>query len=179
MTTQRKSPPEHPRNLKELARGLGFSAPALSQWRTKYPDAAPADFDPAKWLDFIETQNLGQVGNRTSKSREALLTEKVASEVRLNHIKIAQAERKLIPAADVDSFLLHIAASTKAALYQMTSELPPKLAGLETAEIRRLMREHADVICVEMQGLQEHWCQEQAEAQESAAAIPEAQIPHD
>lgn len=158
---------EH-RTLTALAKAIGFSTPICSQWRKKYPDC-PATLVEQDWREFIARNGLGLVGNRTSKSREALLTEKVASEVRLNHIKIAQAERKLIPAGDVDSFLLHIAASTKAALYQMTSELPPKLAGLETAEIRRLMREHADVICVEMQGLHDTWSQEQEEAQEAAA----------
>ena len=170
MSTPPLPPPEHPRNLKELARVLGFSAPALSQWRTKFPGEAPQGFEVAEWQKFIASHNLGIVGNRVSKGREELLRLKLTTEVRLNEIKIAKEERKLVPAGDVESFLTYSSARLKAGLYRMIAELAPKVAGLEAVEVRQLMTEHADVLCVAMQSLVEEWRREQEEAAEAAAA---------
>lgn len=52
----------------------------------------------------------------------------------------------------------------------MIAELAPKVAGLEAVEVRQLMTEHADVLCVAMQSLVEEWRREQEEAAEAAAA---------
>lgn len=153
--------------LASLAKALGFSSPALSGWKRKFPDC-PQTLVESDWREFIARRGLGHVGNRVGKSREALLQEKLETEIRLNRIKISQQERKLIPADDVDSFLLYVGARVRSALYQMTSELPPKLAGLEAPEIRRMMRESADVICVTMQGAHGDWKREQDEAARAA-----------
>lgn len=160
--------PEH-KNLTALAKALGFSTPALSGWRKRFPDDVPQSLREDEWRAFIARHNLGTVGNRVGKSREALLTEKLSTEVRLNRIKIAREERQLIDAKDVDSFLLYVGARMKSALYQMCSELPPKVAGLEAPEVRKLMREGCDVICVSMQSAHEDWRREQEEAAAAAA----------
>ena len=152
-----------------LARALNVSATAIRNWQREYDDA-PKSWIEAEWRDFIDRHGLGQAGPRKSRRREELLVEKIASEVRLNQIKIAQAEAKLIPAEDVDNYLLFLAARVKSAMYQgFTTELPPKVAGLDVSDIRRLAREHADLVCVSMQNALEDWKSEQNARKKAAA----------
>jgi hypothetical protein len=152
-----------------LARALNVSATAIRNWQREYDDA-PKAWIEAEWRDFIDRHGLGQAGPRKSRRREELLVEKLASEVRLNQIKIAQAEAKLIPAEDVDNYLLFLAARVKSAMYQgFTTELPPKVAGLDVSDIRRLAREHADLVCVSMQNALEDWKTEQNARRKAAA----------
>ena len=152
-----------------LARALNVSATAIRNWQREYDDA-PKGWVEAEWRDFIDRHGLGQAGPRKSRRREELLVEKLASEVRLNQIKIAQAEAKLIPAEDVDNYLLFLAARVKSAMYQgFTTELPPKVAGLDVSDIRRLAREHADLVCVSMQNALEDWKTEQNARRKAAA----------
>ena len=152
-----------------LARALNVSATAIRNWQREYDDA-PKAWIEANWRDFIDRHGLGQAGPRKSRRREELLVEKLASEVRLNQIKIAQAEAKLIPAEDVDNYLLFLAARVKSAMYQgFTTELPPKVAGLDVSDIRRLAREHADLVCVSMQNALEDWKTEQNARRKAAA----------
>jgi len=152
-----------------LARALNVSATAIRNWQREYDDA-PKAWIEAEWCDFIDRHGLGQAGPRKSRRREELLVEKLASEVRLNQIKIAQAEAKLIPAEDVDNYLLFLAARVKSAMYQgFTTELPPKVAGLDVSDIRRLAREHADLVCVSMQNALEDWKTEQNARRKAAA----------
>ena len=152
-----------------LARALNVSATAIRNWQREYDDA-PKAWVEADWRDFIDRHGLGQAGPRKSRRREELLVEKLASEVRLNQIKIAQAEAKLIPAEDVDNYLLFLAARVKSAMYQgFTTELPPKVAGLDVSDIRRLAREHADLVCVSMQNALEDWKTEQNARRKAAA----------
>jgi len=152
-----------------LARALNVSATAIRNWQREYDDA-PKSWVEADWRDFIDRHGLGQAGPRKSRRREELLVEKLASEVRLNQIKIAQAEAKLIPAEDVDNYLLFLAARVKSAMYQgFTTELPPKVAGLDVSDIRRLAREHADLVCVSMQNALEDWKTEQNARRKAAA----------
>ena len=152
-----------------LARALNVSATAIRNWQREYDDA-PKAWVEAEWRDFIDRHGLGQAGPRKSRRREELLVEKLASEVRLNQIKIAQAEAKLIPAEDVDNYLVFLAARVKSAMYQgFTTELPPKVAGLDVSDIRRLAREHADLVCVSMQNALEDWKTEQNARRKAAA----------
>ena len=152
-----------------LARALNVSSTAIRNWQREYDDA-PKAWVEADWRDFIDRHGLGQAGPRKSRRREELLVEKLASEVRLNQIKIAQAEAKLIPAEDVDNYLLFLAARVKSAMYQgFTTELPPKVAGLDVSDIRRLAREHADLVCVSMQNALEDWKTEQNARKKAAA----------
>jgi hypothetical protein len=152
-----------------LARALNVSATAIRNWQREYDDA-PKAWVEAEWRDFIDRHGLGQAGPRKSRRREELLVEKLASEVRLNQIKIAQAEAKLIPAEDVDNYLLFLAARVKSAMYQgFTTELPPKVSGLDVSDIRRLAREHADLVCVSMQNALEDWKTEQNARRKAAA----------
>ena len=152
-----------------LARALNVSSTAIRNWQREYDDA-PKAWIEADWRDFIDRHGLGQAGPRKSRRREELLVEKLASEVRLNQIKIAQAEAKLIPAEDVDNYLLFLAARVKSAMYQgFTTELPPKVAGLDVSDIRRLAREHADLVCVSMQNALEDWKTEQNARKKAAA----------
>lgn len=154
---------------------LGFSAPALSQWRTKFPAEAPADFDPEKWLAFIAAKNLGVVGNRVSKGREELLKEKLTEEIRQLRLNNAAKERKSIPADEVDSFLHHCAARLNVALDRLCTECAPKCAGLEVEAVRRVLREHADTLRHTMRGAAEDWQAEQEEARAAAALADHAQ----
>ena len=154
-----------------LARALNVSATAIRNWQREYEDA-PKAWVEAEWRDFIDRHGLGQAGPRKSRRREELLVEKLASEVRLNQIKIAQAEAKLIPAEDVDNFLLFIASRVKSAMYQgFTTELPPKVVGLDVGEVRKAAREASDVVCVSMQNALDDFQNEQAQKREAAAKI--------
>jgi hypothetical protein len=157
----------------ELARRLMVSQSAVAKWRKQHQDA-PVENDPDVWKAFMAKHGLGKRGNfKPDNLRDADLAKRTA-ETRLLHIKIAKEERKLIDAADVDSFLLHLASRLKSALYQtFQTELPPKTAGLDVAEVRRLNREACDIVCGSMQTLQDEWQAEQERAREAAAQVAE------
>ncbi len=153
----------------DLARSLGFTPGALAKWVARYPDA-PKSLLEVDWRAFITQHGLGVSGNRVAKSYETIRNEKTIEETKLLRIKRARLEREVISAEQVDSFLLHLSSRVKSAVYQQfCAELPPKLAGLEVAEVRRLSREAADVLCVSMQSALDEWTKEQAAAREAAA----------
>lgn len=156
-----------------LARELGFSISAFGKWRKAFPDA-PAGIEVEAWRAFIAKHGLGTKGNFQSESKTALAERKLRAESRLLEIKIAKEERKLIDSADIDSFLLHLSSRLKSSLYQtFQTELPPKTAGLDVAEVRRLNREACDIVCGTMQTLQDEWQAEQERAREAAAQVAE------
>lgn len=150
-----------------LAAAIGFTRPSLNKWRANHPDY-PRELDDEAWRAFIEKNGLGNRGRKANKSREELTNEKLSSEIRLNEIKIAKEERKLVPADEIESFLLFAASKTKSALYQMVAETSPKCAGLDAGEIRGIMRAAADTVCMSLQTTVEDWQAEQDEARRAA-----------
>lgn len=163
-------PGEPHKNLTSLAAELGFSVPALSKWRNNYPDC-PTILQADLWREFMARNGLGNrpgAGRPSNKSRDELTNAKLETEVRLNEIKIAKEERKLIPAEEVESFLLFAGSKFKSAVFQMVAEVAPKCAGLEAGEIRGIMRGHADAVCMSMQTTVEDWNAEQDEARRAA-----------
>lgn len=161
-------------SLSEISRALGLSHNTAHNWKATYQDA-PSSLLLSEWTAFRDKHGLGKRGKQSSASREQLVSDKLRSEVRLNEIKIAKEERKLIPAEDVESFLLYASSRTKSALFQMVGELAPKLAGLEAAEIRIRMRDAADGICRSMQTAVEDWQREQEEARLAAESVERPQ----
>lgn len=167
------APGEPHKNLTSLAaalgaRGLSFSVPAFSAWKKRYDDFPPTLHEEL-FVEFIARHQLGSKGRPGNKSREELTNDKLRSEIRLNEIKIAKEERKLISADEVESFLLHAASKTKSALYQMVAECAPKCAGQEAGDVRTILRGGADGICRSMQTTVEDWQREQEEAKQAAA----------
>ncbi len=163
-------PGEPHKNLTSLAAELGFSVPALSAWRNRHEDA-PKTLHADAWREFMARNNLGHkagAGRPASATMQEAQLRKLNSEVRLNEIKIAKEERKLIAAEDVESFLLFAGSKVKSALFQMVAEAAPKCAGLEAGEIRTILRGHADAVCVAMQTTVEDWQAEQEEARKAA-----------
>lgn len=164
---------KQPLTTADLARELGFSATAFSKWRKSFPDA-PAGIDVTEWRAFIAKHGLGTRGNHQGATKTELAERKLRAESRLLEIKIAKEERRLIDAKDVDSFLLFLSSRLKSVLYQtFQTELPPKLAGLDVAEVRRMSREGADLVLLSMQTLQDEWAAEQERAREAAIEAAE------
>lgn len=166
--SQDSKPLPAPTTMLGLARAIGFSQPAISGWKKRFPDA-PKGYDVAEWLAFIKQKNLGTVGNRVSKGREDLLKEKLTEEIRQLRLNNASKERKLIPSADVDGFLMHCASRLNVALDRLCTECAPKCAGLEVGDVRRILREHADTMRLTMQTAADDWHAEQEEARAAAA----------
>ena len=165
-------PGEAHKNLTSLAAELGFSVPAFSAWRKRYDDT-PDTLHADKWQEWIKSKGLGRStgaghGRPPNVSLQAAQLRKISSDARLNEIKIAKEERKLIPAEDVESFLLYAASKTKSALFQMVAEVSPKCAGLEAGEVRSKLRDACDGICLSMQTTVEDWQKEQEEAKQAA-----------
>lgn len=152
------------KTLTSVARALGFSAHALANWRAQYDDA-PRMFAEDEWKAFIAKHDLGNSPNRTHRNMQQLRELKMESEIRINKLKIARAEGRMIPVDTVNDFLLHIASRTKSAVYQhFVTELPPKAAGHEPAEIRKLAQESADSLVLSMQDEVSRYIKEQAAA---------------
>lgn len=149
------------KTLTAVAHALGMTQPSLAAWKARFPDA-PKSFDADEWKQFIARHELGNSNNRANRGHEDLRRRKLASEVRINELKIAKEERKLIPADDVDAFLLHLGSRVKANLFQLfVGELPPAVAGLPVEEIRIRCEEKADAMCISMQGALEQYRKEQ------------------
>jgi len=155
----------------KLAAALGVAVRSMSEWRLKYPAEAPKKKDLAEWQAFQAKYDLGFAKNKPSVPREELVRRKLAGEVRLNDLKIAKEERKMIPAAEVDDFHIFIASRFKSGLYQMVSESSPKLAGKETPEVRAGLREAADMLLLSFQQLIADWNEQQRAAAEAVAHV--------
>lgn len=130
-----------------LAEILQFTVQAISRWR-RLPGAPEGPQNVAAWREFIAANDLGIVGNRSSKDREALLIEKLTKENKLLDLKIAKEERTSVARSEVDELLLHVATLQKAVLFPaLENELPPRAEGRSAAEISVMGRELGDRIC--------------------------------
>lgn len=168
-------PGEAHKNLTSLATELGVSVPTISQWRARHDDT-PETLHADAWREFMKRKGLGNrpgAGRPAAPGMQEAQLRKTIAEARLGEIKIAKEERKLIPAGEVEAFLLYAASKTKSALFQMVAETAPKCAGLEAGEIRGIMRGAADAICLSMQTTVEDWQAEQEEARKAAEVAAE------
>ncbi len=155
----------------ELAAALKVSRQTLASWRNKHEDA-PDTMRVADWAAFRKKRGLGIVGNRVGKDREEILADKAAAETRLIRIKIAKEERKLIPADQVENFHLFAASRLKSAIYQLfATELPPKTANSDLADVRKANRDACDTLCMSMQATFDQWREEQEAARAAAATV--------
>ena len=129
----------------ELSQRLRFSQTSITEWR-KLP-GAPQEPIYEEWTVFIEDNDLGGQGRKSSEARENFLTARVQKQNRLLDIEIAKKERALVDRAAVDGMLLQVSSLAKTVLYQkMERELPAKLVGLTPPEMSIKMREAADEI---------------------------------
>lgn len=152
-----------------LARALGVDPSAIRQWIAKHTDH-PADFDDEKWRAFMAAHELGIAPNRIAKGRDALLKDKLKTEIRLNGIKIAKEERKLIPADEVRDFHTFMFQRFKSGLYQtFESELPPKTAGADVSTVRKFNTEAVEMLLGTFQAAVKEWDEQQEAAAEAAA----------
>ena len=156
-------PTKH-KSRKALAAALGFSAQALENWKAQFADV-PQTLVEEDWRAFIVAHDLGSGNNRLNRGHEDLKRRKLASEIRINELKISKEERKVIPAADVDAFLLHLGSRVKSAVFQLfVTELPPAVVGLPVEELRIRAREKAETLCVSMQNALAEWVKQQESA---------------
>ena len=153
-----------------LARALGFSHAAINKWQKDRPDA-PKTLDEGEWRAFIERNELGTAGNRNEPGYNEARTQSLIWQTKLIKIRVAKEQRKLIPADEVDSFLLFLASRIKSGVYQsFCQEAAPKLPGLDVTDIRRMLRESADVLIVSWQTMLDDWAREQDTARKASAA---------
>jgi hypothetical protein len=72
---------------------------------------------------------------------------KTNAQAAILEIQLAEAERRSIPREEVERLLLHLAALSRATLYQLLeNELPPRCEGLTAAQLRPIFRESADKV---------------------------------
>ena len=132
----------------KLAIKLGFSVQSLKNWRKR--EGAPQTPDLDAWETYIDVQQLGIAGNRTSDSREDLLKENLKKKNRLLDLQIAREERQSIDRTVVDQLFLRLASLQKTVLYQhLEKQMPAKAVGHGAAiePMQKLGREIADALC--------------------------------
>jgi transcriptional regulator with XRE-family HTH domain len=133
----------------ELARRLGVQRGTLANWKQR--EGAPANRDVEAWLAFVEQNQLGLSGPKLGQLSKELKDDKLRHEIELLKARLAREQRAVIPAAEVNTLLLHVATSSRTLLYQfMETEAAPKLAGMDAAQMRPMLREMADTICEKM-----------------------------
>lgn len=141
-----------------LAEKLEVSSQAVVNWR-KLP-GAPVTSDLEKWVSFVKENGLGLMGNRVGKDREALLIEKLETEIALNKAKLAKEERTVVDRSAVDAFLLHVATLQKTILYQrLCRELGPKGEGKTAQELNVFGQAVADELATIFSNAIESWNQ--------------------
>lgn len=149
------------KSITALARAIGFTHSSLLNWRQQYPDA-PAGLEEDEWRAFIAAHDLGSSRNRANRGMEDLKRRKLVAETRRLNLQNARLEGRTLDTAEVNDFLLHLSARWKANVYmRFVQELAPKLAGLEPAQIRRLMEESADGLITTLQNTLDDWRKEQ------------------
>ena len=140
----------------ELAEKLEVSSQSVTVWRRR--PGAPTDTNLEVWLDFVRDNSLGLAGNRVGKDREALLIEKLETEIALNRAKLAKEERTVVDRDAVDEFLLHVATLQKTILYQrLGRELGPKGEGKTAQELSVFGQAVADELATIFSNSIEKW----------------------
>jgi len=139
-----------------LAEKLDVTSQSVVNWR-KMP-GAPTDTNLESWLAFVRDNSLGIAGNRVTKDREALLIEKLETEIALNRAKLAKEERTVVDRDAVDAFLLHVATLQKTILYQrLVRELGPKGEGKTAQELSVFGQAVADELATIFSNSIEQW----------------------
>ena len=164
----------------ELARALGvayqgtpFSQPTLANWKRKYPDA-PTGLVLSEWLAFVEKHELGFAGNRVTKSREELIKANLAADLKWKNLRIAQAERTLVPLDDVKAYTNHLGYSMLHVLRsRLENSLPPRVLGLDVVDVRQICRETLDSILTDLNDRIKEWADKQESLKEGAARATE------
>lgn len=140
-----------------LARALGVTHPTIADWRAKFTNEVPSDYDLDAWRAFVESNGLAE-GNRVSKDREHWLTQQAEYRAKLLEIEHKKAQGEIVLKADLDARDVRIASGQKTLLYELlTTELPIKSEGKTAGEIRALNREAVDRVCALMQERLSDW----------------------
>ena len=139
-----------------LAKRLHYSRTAIFNWRKI--DGAPQEPDYDAWKLFIQNADVGVAGNRKSKDREALLKEKLETEIQLNKLKIGKEEGRMVEVAEVETRDMHLGTLMKVMLYQrLGRELGPRGVGKDASQLNLLGEQVADEICEIFQRGVENW----------------------
>lgn len=140
----------------QLGKTLGVSDKSLFLWRKM--EGAPQLPVEDEWRAYIDEKELGISGNKTSKGREHWLTLKAKNETTLQSIKIAKEKGQAVSIESVDTLLSRVALSQKTLLYDLLeNQMPHRLTGKTSAEIRKILRKAADDVCAIMQTNEAKW----------------------
>ena len=137
----------------DLAISLKVTASTISAWKNL--EGAPSELNVGAWLAFMRARQLGPYGK---KDREALLKEKLETEIQLNKLKIGKEEGRMVEVAEVETRDMHLGTLMKVMLYQrLGRELGPRGVGKDASQLNLLGEQVADEICEIFQRGVENW----------------------
>lgn len=139
----------------QLAAQLGVTRASLSEWRKL--EGAPICRDVDVWQAFVDANNLGNASSG-GQGLVGLREAKLATDIRLKELLIAEKERKTIRFEEVDKLLMTIAVRLKSHLYAtFGSALPVEIAGKDAGFCRARLLAVADEMCDTMQSEVGKW----------------------
>ncbi len=145
---------------RKLAAAVGVSHTSIGRWRKEFKDA-PKGYDLAEWEEFMNAHYLDSTGERMSPESRELYNEKLRVSIRLLKLKHEVMTGQRVPADSLDRWLFNTATRLRTMLYQfMETEAPPKLDGLNEAQIRIIMREFADLLMSTLQDMTDAYYRE-------------------
>lgn len=128
----------------EVAADCMTTRRSLLKWR--HLPGAPKGKDVAEWRAFMIANNLGSSGDApaNAEAREAKLS-KTKLETQLLRARLDREERRSIPRDEVTKLLFTLASRLNSIVAQtFETELPPKLDGMSSVQMRPILREEGD-----------------------------------
>ncbi len=129
-----------------IASRFNVSIQGLNLWRAK--PGAPLTPNPEEWDAFVAEHSLG---SKKESAASAARVEQLKLQNEVIRANLAKIQRRVLDREEISRLFLRIATEQRAMLYQFAeTELPPKLDGMTSAQMRPILRDAADAICDRM-----------------------------
>jgi hypothetical protein len=129
-------------SLKQVEEQTGIPISQLKLIKTLYPDGFTKTeifVDKVKAYYVEHKEELEEID---SKSKEELVKQKLANEIILQEIDIAEARKQVIPIKEMEQFMGDFGIQLGAVLKsKLTKELPPQVIGLKEEDVIKICRD--------------------------------------
>jgi predicted DNA-binding transcriptional regulator AlpA len=140
--------PDDERDLVTLTRISDLfqvSRKTIYEWRKQgrdIPSPIKKKEDLAAWRGwFAANPSAGHYDGKPRRDRETLLCEKLEVDIKIGKTRLDEMIGELVPVGEVRQSITRVVSAARAQLLKLSSDVPPRLAGLNEAEMQTIIRE--------------------------------------
>ena len=149
-----------------LAQIFQINRKTIFQWRKENREGIPKkknNKEPlSEWRSyFAANPSAGHFDGKPRLDRETLLCEKLEVQIELEKVKLAKEQGRLVSVEDIEERDTRIGAAVRAAMLQLTNDLPPTLAGLTEAQVAKKLVPYTKSILTQLANEQSEFWKDQ------------------